>query len=189
MLSPLNSVGVSFLLQRRALDFQLHDAALDGVDAVVHLAGRAHVSSARPSAALQPPADTRRIGRIRSETISTAAIFALTIILILGGVGTALYYQGKLCPHLELAHHPFRKDETYNDQLGEAARERIGTKKWSNRVKEAIDTLHDLVLWDHCFLGGGNSHRVKADLGTKVTVVDNDAGILGGIKLWERDTL
>ena len=41
------------------------------------------MSSARPSAALQPPADTRRIGRIRSETISTAAIFALTIILIL----------------------------------------------------------------------------------------------------------
>jgi ribose transport system permease protein len=41
------------------------------------------VSSARPSAALQPPGDTRRIGRIRSETISTAAIFALTIILIL----------------------------------------------------------------------------------------------------------
>ena len=41
------------------------------------------MSSARPSAALQPPADTRRIGRIRSETISTAAIFALTILLIL----------------------------------------------------------------------------------------------------------
>ena len=41
------------------------------------------MTSARPSAALQPPADTRRIGRIRSETISTAAIFALTIILIL----------------------------------------------------------------------------------------------------------
>ena len=41
------------------------------------------MTSARPSAALQPPADTRRIGRIRSETISTAAIFALTILLIL----------------------------------------------------------------------------------------------------------
>ena len=54
---------------------------------VPHLAPRfdrsARVTSARPSAALQPPADTRRIGRIRSETISTAAIFALTIILIL----------------------------------------------------------------------------------------------------------
>jgi ribose transport system permease protein len=54
---------------------------------VGHLAPRVdggpRVTSARPSAALQPPADTRRIGRIRSETISTAAIFALTIILIL----------------------------------------------------------------------------------------------------------
>src|SRR5271156_1454760 len=50
---------------------------------ISRLAGSPRMSSARPSAALQPPADTRRIGRIRSETISTAAIFALTIILIL----------------------------------------------------------------------------------------------------------
>jgi ribose transport system permease protein len=41
------------------------------------------VTSARQSAALQPPTDTRRTGRIRSETISTAAIFALTILLLL----------------------------------------------------------------------------------------------------------
>ena len=41
------------------------------------------MTGTRPSAALQAPADTRRIGRIRSETISTAAIFVLTIILIL----------------------------------------------------------------------------------------------------------
>ena len=41
------------------------------------------MTSARQSAALQPPANTRRTGRIRSETISTAAIFALAIILIL----------------------------------------------------------------------------------------------------------
>ena len=48
---------------------------------------------------------------------------------------------------------------------------------------------HDLVIFDHCFVGGGNSHRIKAELGDKVSLVDNDAGILGGIKLWERDTL
>ncbi|HSV00814.1 MAG TPA: ABC transporter permease [Roseiarcus sp.] len=41
------------------------------------------MTRARPSAAMQPPADTRRTGRIRSETISTATIFALAIILIL----------------------------------------------------------------------------------------------------------
>ena len=43
----------------------------------------ARVTSARPSAALPPAADTRRTGRIRSETISTAAIFALAIVLVL----------------------------------------------------------------------------------------------------------
>lgn len=114
----------------------------------------------------------------------------LELVVTLGtGVGTALYYQGRLCPHLELAHHPFRKEQTYNEQLGEATRLRIGTKKWSTRVKLAISTLNDLVIFDHCFVGGGNSHRIKAELGDKVSLVDNDAGILGGIKLWERDTL
>ena len=35
----------------------------------------------------------------------------LELVVTLGtGVGTALYYQGRLCPHLELAHHPFRKE-------------------------------------------------------------------------------
>ena len=29
-------------------------------------------------------------------------------------MGSALFYKGKLAPHLELAHHPFRKDQTYN---------------------------------------------------------------------------
>ena len=53
------------------------------LDLAPRLDGSPRVTSARPSTALQPPADTRRIGRIRSETISTAAIFALTIILIL----------------------------------------------------------------------------------------------------------
>ena len=28
--------------------------------------------------------------------------------------------DGQLLPHLELAHQPFRKDATYNDELGEA---------------------------------------------------------------------
>jgi polyphosphate glucokinase len=114
----------------------------------------------------------------------------LELMVTLGtGVGTAVYYQGRLCPHLEFAEHPFRKDETYNEQLGEATRARIGTKKWSTRVQQAIVTLYNLMIYDHCFVGGGNSHRIKADLGPKVSIVDNDAGILGGIKLWEREIL
>lgn len=111
----------------------------------------------------------------------------LEMVVTLGtGVGTALFYKGNLAPHLELAHHPFRRDETYNEQIGDAARRRIGKRRWNKRVQLAIRTLHDLVLYDHLYIGGGNSHRVSGPKGPDVTIVDNDAGILGGIRLWER---
>jgi thiosulfate/3-mercaptopyruvate sulfurtransferase len=110
----------------------------------------------------------------------------LELVITLGtGVGTAIFFQGKLAPHLEFAHHPFHKDQTYNDQLGDAKRSRIGLKKWLQRVELAITTLHDLSCFDHCYVGGGNAARIKIDLGPKVTIVSNDAGILGGIKLWD----
>jgi polyphosphate glucokinase len=113
----------------------------------------------------------------------------LEMVVTLGtGVGTALFFHGMLAPHLELSHHPFRNDETYNQQLGELARKRIGGRRWSKRVGHMIDTLHALVFYDHLFIGGGNSRRVKLELGPDVTLVDNTAGILGGIKLWERTT-
>jgi polyphosphate glucokinase len=37
------------------------------------------------------------------------------------------------------------------------------------------------------YIGGGNSGRVTADLGPKASIVDNAAGILGGVKLWEQE--
>jgi polyphosphate glucokinase len=85
-----------------------------------------------------------------------------------------------------LAQHSFRNDETYNEQLGDEARKRIGAKKWNRRVAIMMDTLHELLFYDHLYLGGGNSARVTLDLPSSVSVVDNSAGILGGIKLWER---
>lgn len=140
------------------------------------------------SVALAKPAKVANDADLQGAAVVEGS--GLELVITLGtGVGTALYYQGRLCPHLELAHHPFRKDESYNEQLGETTRLRIGTKKWTTRVKEAIQTLDDLVIFDHCFIGGGNSHRIKAELGPKISIVDNDAGILGGIKLWEREIL
>lgn len=114
----------------------------------------------------------------------------LELVVTLGtGVGTGLFVDGRLAPHLEIAHHPFRHDETYNEQLGEAARKRIGTKRWRKRVRLAIDTLHGLLNYDHLYIGGGNSHRLAGHLPDEITLVDNDAGILGGIKLWEDHAL
>lgn len=102
------------------------------------------------------------------------------------GVGTALFSAGVLAPHLELAHHPLRKGKTYNEYLGDAARKKIGSKKWNRRVRRLVATLDALVFFDHLYIGGGNSSKLTGDLGSRVTVVDNTAGLLGGIKLWER---
>jgi len=101
------------------------------------------------------------------------------------GVGSAFFYEGQLLPHFEFAHHPFRKGESYNEALGEQALQQTGHKKWQKRVFEALDTLRALTFFDHCFVGGGNSARIDAELPHDISLVDN-AGILGGIKLWQR---
>jgi polyphosphate glucokinase len=114
----------------------------------------------------------------------------LELVVTLGtGVGTGLFYRGRLCPHLELAQHPFKANKTYNEYLGEAAREKVGNHKWNGRVRLMIETLHTLVDPDHLYLGGGNAVRVKGDLPAGVSLIDNAAGILGGVRLWEQEAL
>ncbi len=90
----------------------------------------------------------------------------LELVITLGtGVGTALFWEGKLAPHLELAQHPLGKDgRTYNEELGEAVREKVGNKKWNARVGLTLAILKALVFYDHCYIGGGNSKRVTIDL-------------------------
>ena len=110
----------------------------------------------------------------------------LELVITLGtGFGSGLFYNGELMPHLEIAHQPFRKGETYDDQLGELTRKEIGESRWNKRVMKAIDNMRALTLFDHLYIGGGNSRRVlRRHLPDDVTVVDNTAGILGGIRLW-----
>jgi len=112
----------------------------------------------------------------------------LELVVTLGtGVGTALFWRGKLAPHLELAHHPLGKaGRDYNEVLGEPARKKAGNKKWNAHVASTLDVLRGLVFFDHCYIGGGNAKRVSIELPADVSLADNTAGILGGIKLWER---
>ncbi len=113
----------------------------------------------------------------------------LEFVITLGtGFGTGLFYRGQLMPHLEIAHQPFRKGETYNEQLGEASRKEIGEERWNKRVQKAITNLRGLLYFDHLYIGGGNSRRVDREhLDHDVTIVDNTAGIIGGVKLWTID--
>ncbi|HVA04087.1 MAG TPA: ROK family protein [Acidimicrobiales bacterium] len=110
----------------------------------------------------------------------------LELVITLGtGVGTAFFYDGRLLPHLEFAHHPFLKGDSYNEQLGDAARKDVGTQRWNKRVRKAVATMRALSFFDHCYIGGGNAKKIHGGLGADVSMVDNTAGILGGIRLWD----
>src|SRR5690242_20229385 len=107
------------------------------------------------------------------------------MVITLGtGLGSSIFVNGHLGPHLELAHHNFRKDKTYEEELGEAARQRDGDHAWQRHVLEAIDSLRNLTNFDHLYIGGGNSRLLDVDLPRDVSVVSNTAGILGGVRLW-----
>ena len=111
----------------------------------------------------------------------------LELVLVLGtGVGTALFRDGELMPHLELSQHPIGKGrKTYNDYIGDEALHRKGRKKWSRRVRKTIQILASLLHYDVLHLSGGNGHKVDVDLPGRVKRAANTAGIVGGIKLWE----
>jgi polyphosphate glucokinase len=110
----------------------------------------------------------------------------LEVVLTLGtGLGSAIFSNGALTPHLELAHHPIRKGETYNDYVGNAARRAIGSKRWNKRVRKTIEIVYALLHYDVLHLGGGNAANVTVDLPDNVHIASNDAGITGGIRLWD----
>jgi polyphosphate glucokinase len=101
------------------------------------------------------------------------------------GFGFALYIDGRYVPNIELAHHPFRARRTYEEYVGNAALEKVGNKRWSRRVKRVIRQLQSTFNHRVLYLGGGNARKVSARLPQNVVPVDNIAGLLGGVRLWE----
>lgn len=109
----------------------------------------------------------------------------IEMVITLGtGLGSALFSDGQLGPHLELAHHEFRKNQTYNEQLGNETLHRIGKKKWNHRVRLAIDSLRVLTTFDQLYIGGGNSEKISFELESDVKIISNEDGMKGGAWLW-----
>lgn len=110
----------------------------------------------------------------------------LEMVLTLGtGMGCALFYDGTYIPNLELAHHPFRKGQTYEELLGANALERDGKKKWNRHVARALAQIEPVWNPDLIYLGGGNAKHLKIELPANVRITSNVAGLLGGIALWD----
>ena len=122
-------------------------------------------------------ADMQGLGAIAGQGVE--------LVITLGtGFGSALFVDGKLVPNLELAHHPFRKRETYEEQLRRSALAEVGSKKWNSRLEKAIASLHHLFNYNYLYIGGGEAKKVEIDLPPNVKIIPNVSGLLGGIALW-----
>jgi polyphosphate glucokinase len=101
------------------------------------------------------------------------------------GMGFALFEEGRPGPHLELSQHPVRAGKTYDQYLGNAARREAGRKRWNRRVRRALGFIATLTDFDLLYIGGGNSQHIVGELPEKVRLVSNEAGITGGVRLWD----
>lgn len=107
------------------------------------------------------------------------------LVITLGtGFGSALFVDGKLVPNLEVALYP-PEGKTYGKILGNAARKKVGNRKWNKRLSQVIEVLYRVFNYDYLYIGGGNSNKVKQKLPRNVRIVPNMAGLLGGIALWK----
>jgi polyphosphate glucokinase len=141
------------------------------------------------------PALSRKFGKparlLNDAEVQGLGIVAgrgLEVVLTLGtGVGSAVFSNGRLTPHLELAHHPIHDGKTYDDYIGNETRLAVSARKWNRRVLKTIDIVHSLLHYDLLYLGGGNAAKLAIELPDNVRITSNDAGITGGARLWDED--
>jgi polyphosphate glucokinase len=142
------------------------------------LAGIIHERLAKPVRMLND-ASVQGLGAISGR--------GLECVLTMGtGMGFALFDSGHLTPHLEMSQHPIKTGTTYDQYVGEAALEAIGPQQWNNRVREVIKILDTVINYDMLYIGGGNARLIEPPLPDKVKTVSNDDGIIGGVRVWDK---
>jgi polyphosphate glucokinase len=116
--------------------------------------------------------------------------FGVEMVITLGtGLGTALFTDGKLVPNVEFGHHPWDSTRSYEDHVGQDARDEIGRKLWRARVRDVFARLQQTFSLDHLWVGGGNAKALKPrDLPEGVTRFSNVEGMAGGARLWELES-
>ena len=98
------------------------------------------------------------------------------------GLGSAMIVDGIIEP-MELAHLPFKHGKTFEDYLGRAGLERLGTKKWRSEVAAVVERLQAALEPDYVVLGGGNAPLLK-ELPPNTRLGDNEDAFKGGFQLW-----
>jgi polyphosphate glucokinase len=150
------------------------DPAFRGFD----LGGKLRRRDRRPVRVLND-AQMHGLGFIRGRGVEMA--------LTLGtGLGSALFIDGRLGPHVQFLSSPGNEDLKGGD-YGDLALATLGRKKWSRRVERLIELLRRLTNFDHLYIGGGNASQLRLDLPRDVSRGDNSAALLGAVRMWEWD--
>jgi polyphosphate glucokinase len=113
----------------------------------------------------------------------------LEMVITLGtGFGTALFRDGVLMPHMEVAQMPAHKGKTFDGFLGDKERKKIGNKDWNKHVALMLPYLHTLLHYDRLYVSGGNAKHLTVKLPKTAKIVPNISGIKGGAGLWRQKT-
>ena len=105
------------------------------------------------------------------------------------GIGTALFQDGRLLPHMELSHLSFPGRRASIDVLvGNSALRRIGTRRWRARVHRMMASFREALWFDRAYLGGGNARLLDGTpLPATWTLISNSEGLIGATRIWEFD--
>ncbi|MGZ3874304.1 MAG: ROK family protein [Mucilaginibacter sp.] len=132
--------------------------------------------------------DTRVVNDADMQGLGVVDGKGLELVITLGtGFGTALLLNGNLLPHLEFSHQPFGKSDSYDQYIGDIARDKEGDKKWNRRMQKVFQVLKTVFNYDYLYIGGGNSDKLNFDLDKNMKIVSNADGIKGGARLWVND--
>ena len=98
------------------------------------------------------------------------------------GIGSVLISSYSIV-QLELGELRWKSGNLF-DQLGRAALEKVGPKRWRTRVLEVVPSLQRAFLADYVVIGGGNSKFVDEPLPPNVRIGHNLTAFRGGHRLW-----
>lgn len=160
------------------------------VDGITHTAVNLHNDWAgfdlRGALADRLAKDVRVANDADVQGLGVVEGIGVELVLTLGtGIGSALFTDGQLVPNLELGHHPFERNRTYEERMGDLELRKKGKEAWNERLQRAIVVLDRVFNYRMLYLGGGNTRKINFEMPPNVRVVPNVAGILGGIRLWD----
>jgi len=191
---PATPVAVIASIKKLAVQFTAFDQISVGFpgyvkDGIVHTAPNLGKGWAKTDLAKKLTALFKKPVRIVNDAdlqgLGVAAGKGFEIVITLGtGFGTAFLVDGKLLPHMELAHHPLNNKGDYDYYIGEATLEKIGKKEWRKRMRKVLGILVTVFNYDHLYISGGNADLLTFPLAKNISIVSNKEGIKGGARLW-----